>query len=170
MKKALFTIILCMIMVLTSCNSGSTEYITVESLNSFYDGEKTSIPSDEDIKQIKAGMRMTDVIDLIGYPHREAGFFSSPSNTQWVWYTADEHIAIVTQFIPMEGAPENTAMEGTKICEYYLNYCTAGIFILLDTNILKLVHDDNKVYRLDGNVIWSVSSQELSSTVTDTTQ
>ena len=174
MKKLLFLIIACVVMTLVSCNKHppvvtstegtndteittqdytQVEYITILSPDDFYDREKNSIPSDEDIKKIEAGMRLTEVVELIGSPP-SGGNFSSTITP--IWYTAEGHTAVIMNLKPIDGAPQKPT-DKPALYEYYLNYCDVGSLVLLDSD----------VFQMNADVIWGVSLPEFQ--ITDTT-
>ena len=130
-----------------------TEYITVLSPDDFYDIEKNSTPSDENIKRIEAGMSLVEVFELIGNPH-SGGNFSSTITP--IWYTTDGHTAVIMNLKPIDGAPQKPT-DKPALYEYYLNYCNVGSLVLLDSD----------VFQMNADVIWGVSLPEFQ--ITDTT-
>ena len=120
-----------------------TEYITVLSPGDFYDIERNSIPGDEDVKQIKAGMRFSEAVKQIGYPHH-GGYMSSKITP--TWQTAEGHTAVMV-LGRIDGAPPKRSGSATDVYEYYLNY---GMVYRLN------IYDSDT----DDSIIWSTTLDE----------
>ena len=82
MKKILIVSILSILVLLVSCNKtpevepiGFT-YGDIDWSNKseFFDLEHTSMPSDDQIRSIKKGMSMKDIIYVLGRPHNRGAY------------------------------------------------------------------------------------------------
>ena len=91
MKKILIVSILSILVLLVSCNKtpevepiGFT-YGDIDWSNKseFFDLEHTSMPSDDQIRSIKNGMSMKDIIYVLGRPHDGGNYVLGYSSLEW---------------------------------------------------------------------------------------
>ncbi len=104
MKKAIFLIVLCLIMILfsscalqTDIEESTTETLTNETetedilvkIEKYFDSELTHKPTYEQVASIEKGMKIDEIIDRLGKPHRFGPTSGVPSLE---WETNDGYI------------------------------------------------------------------------------
>ena len=102
MKKILIVSILSILVLLVSCNKTSEvepigfTYGDIDWSNKseFFDLEHTSMPSDDQIRSIKNGMSMKDIIYVLGRPHNRGAYMFE--NISFDWYSENGVICRVS--------------------------------------------------------------------------
>ena len=111
MKKMLCFLPLLCILIIASCNqikNPQYEYVTVISADAkdILDIEHTHLPTDEEVNSITSGMKMREVIGILGLPHQGGPtsgvnsllWYTDGGNVMWVTLSpSDEHDAQCSQ-------------------------------------------------------------------------